>query len=183
MNMEDRLKETSWQEPLHAITMPDALKEGCHTCIKEKSRSFRMKYVALPMTVMALVLVMLSSTTAYAAYQVRQHKTLRVFFDTTVTQAQIDAIGSQIDQMEGVSVCRYVTADMAWDEFLDAYFPGEGLEESFDDNPLADSANYEVDVLLTANTQSVIDEISAMNGVRLVSTLADLEEDTNTEQN
>lgn len=142
-----------------------------------------MKYVALPIMAMALVLTMLSSTTAYAAYQVHQRKTLRVFFDTSVTQEQIDAIGSQIDQMDGVSVCRYVTADMAWEEFLDTYFPDEGLEGAFDDNPLADSANYEVDVLLTANTQNVIDEIGAMNGVRLVSTLADLKEDMNMEQN
>lgn len=163
----------NWQEPLYDITMPDTLKENYHICAKKKSSDFRLKYFALPAAAIALAVTMLSGTTAYAAYQVQQHKTLRVFFENSITQEQIDAIGSQIDQIEGIAVSRYVTSGTAWEEYSSAYL-NEELTMAFDTNPLAESSNYEVSVLLTEDTQSIIDKISAIDGVRLVTTLAEL---------
>lgn len=174
MNIEDRLQKSNWQEPLYGITMPDSVKENYHRCQKQKSKDFHLKYVALPIAALALVVTMLSGTTAYAAYQVHQHKTLRVFFENSVTQEQIDTIGEQINQIEGIYVSRYVTSDTAWTEYSSAYLD-EDLVMALGDNPLVDSSNYEVSVLLTGDTRTVIDQISAIDGVRLVSTLAELE--------
>lgn len=167
MNMENRLRESHWQEPLFHITMPDSFRA------ERKTGSFRRKYIAFPAAVLTLIFTMLSGTTAYAAYQVHQYKTLAVFVEESVTEEQMENIGSQISRIEGISVRRYVSSDTAWEEFSGTYLDEEFAKE-FDENPLAESYNYEVSVPLTMDTRSIVDEIRAIDGVRLVSRLAEL---------
>ena len=71
---------------------------------------------------------------------------ITVFFDEDVTDEQKREIGEQLENHEGVSEVRYVSADEAWEEFQKQYFgDNPELAEGFkDDNPLAGSDNYEV---------------------------------------
>ncbi|MBC5688660.1 ABC transporter permease [Mediterraneibacter sp. NSJ-55] len=71
---------------------------------------------------------------------------ITVFFDEDATQAQIDKIGEELRGRDDVSEVIYVSADEAWESYKQEYFKGKPeLAEGFkDDNPLADSDNYEV---------------------------------------
>ncbi|MCU6746425.1 permease-like cell division protein FtsX [Faecalicatena acetigenes] len=71
---------------------------------------------------------------------------ITVFFEEDATQAQIDDIGEALRGREDVSEVKYVSADEAWENYKKEYFKDKPeLAEGFkDDNPLADSDNYEV---------------------------------------
>ena len=69
-----------------------------------------------------------------------------VFFEEGITEERIEVIGDDILQRVEVSEVIYTSADEAWATFQEDYF-GENpeLAEGFkNDNPLADSANYQV---------------------------------------
>ena len=71
---------------------------------------------------------------------------ITVFFEPDATDEQKQEIGDQLRNHEGVSDVVYVSAEEAWENFKNEYFEGnEQLEEGFaDENPLAQSDNYEV---------------------------------------
>ncbi|MEJ8734013.1 MULTISPECIES: permease-like cell division protein FtsX [Mediterraneibacter] len=71
---------------------------------------------------------------------------ITVFFEEDATQAQIDDVGEALRGREDVSEVKYVSADEAWENYKKEYFKDKPeLAEGFkDDNPLADSDNYEV---------------------------------------
>lgn len=71
---------------------------------------------------------------------------ITVFFDEDATQEQIDKIGEELRGRDDVSEVIYVSADEAWESYKQEYFKDKPeLAEGFkDDNPLADSDNYEV---------------------------------------
>ena len=71
---------------------------------------------------------------------------ITVFFKEDATEAQKDKIGTELRNHEGVGEVVYVSAEEAWEEFQQQYFgDNPELAEGFrDDNPLANSDNYEV---------------------------------------
>lgn len=83
---------------------------------------------------------------------------ITVFFDEDATDAQKRNIGEQLENHEGVSNVRYVSADEAWEEFQKQYFgDNPELAEGFkNDNPLASSDNYEVYMQTTDDSQSLL---------------------------
>ena len=83
---------------------------------------------------------------------------ITVFFDEDATDEQKEEIGEQLENHEGVSEVRYVSADEAWKEFQEQYFgDNPELAEGFkDDNPLASSDNYEVYMQTTEDSQSLL---------------------------
>lgn len=93
-----------------------------------------------------------------------------VFFEDGATQAQMDAIGEQIGKRAEVSKKRFVSADETWEEFQKIYFEGsEEIAEDFtEDNPLANSAHYEVYMNDISMQQSLVTFIQSLNGVKEV---------------
>ena len=71
---------------------------------------------------------------------------ITVFFEEDATEVQKDKIGDELRSHDGVGEVVYVSAEEAWDEFQKQYFgDNPELAEGFkDDNPLANSDNYEV---------------------------------------
>jgi len=71
---------------------------------------------------------------------------ITVFFNDGTSEETIYEIGEKIRLRAEVSECNYVSADEAWEEFKVDYFKGaEELAEGFEnDNPLANSAHYEI---------------------------------------
>ena len=95
-----------------------------------------------------------------------------VYFDEGAKQEQIDDIGAKIRQMTEVDHADYISADQAWEEFRDDYLGGdENLAEGFrdQDNPLANSASYQVYLKNVEDQDKVVAEIEKMDGVRDVS--------------
>lgn len=99
-----------------------------------------------------------------------------VLFDEGADQATINAIGEKIKAYKGVTDCRYISAEAAWDEFSKDYFgtseEAQKLVEGFEnDNPLATSSSYAVYVDKIEKQDDLVKYIQGLDGVREVNQL------------
>ena len=83
---------------------------------------------------------------------------ITVFFDEEATDEQIQKVGKELKARDDVSEVKYISAEQAWEDFQKDYFgDNPELAEGFkDDNPLANSDNYEVYMKTTDNNQDLI---------------------------
>lgn len=93
-----------------------------------------------------------------------------VFFEEGLDQTRIDDIGSKIKKRSEVNKINYVSAEEAWENYKKEYFDGsEEAAKSFKgDNPLADSANYEVYLKDVSKQDALVKYIESLDGVRQV---------------
>lgn len=93
-----------------------------------------------------------------------------VFFVDGTSQEQIDAIGEQISKRAEVSNKVFISAEQAWAEFQKIYFEGaEDMAEGFtNDNPLANSAHYEVYMNDISMQEALVTYLSSLEGVKEV---------------
>ncbi len=93
-----------------------------------------------------------------------------VFFDEGISDDQIKQIGEEIKTRAEISKIEFVSAEEAWENFKKEYFDGEeALEESFaDDNPLANSASYEIYLNDVSMQSSLVSFVEKIDGVRQV---------------
>ena len=99
---------------------------------------------------------------------------ITVLFDEGIDQAQMNAIGEQIRQYEGVTQVDYVSAEEAWEEFSEQYFgkDKDKFADSFKDgNPLANSASYSVYIDHIEGQDALVAYIEGLEGVRTVNQL------------
>lgn len=89
-----------------------------------------------------------------------------VFFDEGLDEASIQSIGALIEQSPEVDHIVYVSAEEAWDSFKEEYL-GE-YADGFTENPLADSAHYEIYLSDVSKQQQLVDMVQSLNGVRRV---------------
>lgn len=170
-SIEDKLKNGTWKETVKSLTMPEQMRQTLMGTQKksEKRVNYRLRYAkALPAACMALII----ACTGITAHAVYQNTHFRVFFEQDVTRQQISQIAENLEQIEGVSSCRYVDGDTAWKEFGETYLTPE-LAAGFESNPLSESANLEIGISLTADAAQIIDCIEELDGVRLVSSLSE----------
>ncbi len=108
----------------------------------------------------------------YIVKNVETNVSITVFFDEGLDQASMDSIGELISSREEVTDCIYVSADEAWESFSEKYFQGnEDAAEGFknnQDNPLANSAHYEVYVDQIEDQDALVEYIEGLDGVRMV---------------
>jgi len=89
-----------------------------------------------------------------------------VFFDEGLEEEQIQKIGDMISKRTEVSDMNFVSADEAWEEFKVDYL-GE-YSDGFPENPLADSANYEIYLNDVSMQGSLVTYLESIEGVRRV---------------
>lgn len=95
---------------------------------------------------------------------------ITVFFEDEIEQAGIDQIGENIKSRAEVSEVRYISEEQAWENYKEKYFKDNPeLAEGFaEDNPLVDSASYEVYVTNIEEQNDLVEYISGLEGVRKV---------------
>ena len=116
------------------------------------------------------ILVSIGMNFRYMVRSAEEKVGITVFFDSEISQSKIEEIGTKIDKIDGVTEKKFISATEAWEKFSKEIFEDEdGVLESFgDDNPLADSASYEVYVDDIEKQQEVVKQIEAIDGVRKV---------------
>ena len=119
----------------------------------------------------------LAANVIHGARTAQETVGISVFFDEGMTEDEILAAGEEIKVWKEVRQAEYTSAEEAWDTFKAQYFEGaEDLAEGFEnDNPLANSASFEIFLNDISDQESVADRLEAMDGVRRVrysSTLA-----------
>ena len=170
------MNKTDMLQIKNAISMPAGLADTLtHNCTAHRAkRPFYARYSKTAAVLIAAFAILISGTTSFA-YNIYQEKNLAVFIESDLSQAEIDRIGGQLSQIPGVSSCRFVSGDEAWNEFSSKYLDAE-LTAAFAENPLKDSFNYRLGVRLDADTEKVREEIAQLAGVRLVQNLEELKE-------
>lgn len=94
-----------------------------------------------------------------------------VYFDKGIKQEEIDQIGADIEKQPEVADVKYISADVAWDEFSEVYLGGdEDMAEGFkdQDNPLANSAPFDVYLKEVESQADLVKHIEGLEGVREV---------------
>ncbi len=90
-----------------------------------------------------------------------------VFFNEDASDERIAEIGEMIEKRAEVSRVNFISSDEAWESFKDDYL-GEYADGFGDDNPIADSENYEVYLNDVSMQESLVTYIESINGVRKV---------------
>lgn len=93
---------------------------------------------------------------------------ITVFFDeeTCYDDARMKEIGDLITARPEVSKVEFISADDAWEEFKVDYL-GE-YAEGFTENPLAESANYQIYLNNISEQAKLVNYIEGLSGVRQV---------------
>jgi cell division transport system permease protein len=101
---------------------------------------------------------------------VESNVSVTVFFDPEITQERIDAIGKTIDVRPEVASKEFITAEQAWENFQQHYFQGaeDVLDVFADDNPLFNSAHYEVFMNDVGDQATLVTFLQSLDGVREV---------------
>ena len=101
---------------------------------------------------------------------VEESVAVTVFFEKGTSQEQKDAIGNDIKARTEVSSYKYVSGKQAFDTVIKDFYGGnKELAESFaNDNPLADSDNYQIFMKDVSSQQKLVTYLSKLQGVREV---------------
>lgn len=101
---------------------------------------------------------------------------ITTFFDDGMSEAEILEIGEKIEGRSEVSKMVYVSAEKAWEEYKEIYFSeNPQLAEGFaDDNPLANSAHFEIYVSDVALQDELVEYIESIDGVRKINQSEDI---------
>lgn len=90
-----------------------------------------------------------------------------VFFDEGISQEQIDEIGEKIHKRAEVADYKFISAEEAWESWKSVYFAGsEEAAEGFADNPLANSASYEIYLNDISMQDELVVYLESVDGVR-----------------
>lgn len=106
----------------------------------------------------------------YIVDKAEQGVAITVFFNEDATQEQKDKIGEDLKKKDGVLEVNYISAEEAWNKFQDDYFGDskEAAEGFKNDNPLANSDNYEVYMSDVSKQKQVVSYAEKLDGVRKV---------------
>lgn len=96
----------------------------------------------------------------------QENVSITVLFEEGISQERIEEIGGLIDKRPEVSKKIFVSADEAWESFKVEYL-GE-YADGFTENPLADSANYEVYLSDVSLQPALVTYLEGLDGVRSV---------------
>ncbi len=91
-----------------------------------------------------------------------------VFFDSGISEEQIQKIGEEIKSRPEVISTEYISAEETWENYKEKYLSDELAASFGDDNPLADSASYSVYLDNIEKQKTLVEYINSLEGVRQV---------------
>lgn len=150
--------------------LPFLINRGFRNIFKHKAASF------FSLGVMVATIFLFSA--AYALLvninsvvkQAQDSIGITVFFNEGMSETEIMELGLKIGEDENVSRMIYTSAEEAWENFKKIYFAGqEELAEGFiENNPLANSASYEIFLEDISKQSDFISYLQSLYGVRKV---------------
>lgn len=95
---------------------------------------------------------------------------ITVFFDENIDEEGMRMIGDAIRSRKEVDHINFVSADEAWERFKKENFADSPeLVESFgEENPLADSASYEIFLKDISQQETLVEYLKTVEGIRVV---------------
>ena len=137
-----------------------------------KNRMFTLASIGTMVACLFLfgVLIAIGMNFRYMVKNAEEQVGITVFFNEGMEETKIQAIGTEIKNIDGVVETNYISAEEAWKTFSEEVFGNEEevLKAFGTDNPLADSASYEVFIEDIAQQQEIVKQIEQIDGVRKV---------------
>lgn len=147
-----------------------SLKQGVKNLYK--NRMFTLASIGTMVACLFLfgVLIAIGMNFRYMVKNAEEQVGITVFFNEGMEETKIQAIGTKIKNIDGVVETNYISAEEAWKTFSEEVFGNEEevLKAFGTDNPLADSASYEVFIEDIAQQQEIVKQIEQIDGVRKV---------------
>ncbi len=146
------------------------IRQGFHSI--RKNKLFSLASVGT-MAACVFLFCLLYSVVVNVQHMVREMEDtvgVTVFFDEGLSDEEIQAIGDVIGARNEVAQMRFISAEEAWESYKEEYFAGmPELAEGFeDDNPLANSASYELYLNDIEDQQEFVEYLESIDGVRQV---------------
>jgi len=107
----------------------------------------------------------------YVLKQMEDEFCITAFFDEGIEDSRIKEIEEDIKARAEVERVEFISAEEAWENFKNIYFTDENMDlaEGFaDDNPLANSASYEIFINDIAMHDSLVSYLENLEGIRKV---------------
>ena len=151
-------------------TLGYGIKQGFKNIVQNKIFSLvAIGTIAICLFLLGLFYALLSNF-QHMMYNVESNVGLTVFFDSGIEPEEIDSLGEQIRKLDGVETVEYISPAEAWKKFQKEMYQGkENLEDTFgDENPLQDSASFEITLTRVSKQAKVSKQIKEMKGIRKV---------------
>lgn len=151
-------------------TLGYGFKQGMKNVVQNKIFSLvAIGTISICLFLLGLFYALLSNF-QHIMYNMESSVGLTVFFEEGIETEQIDELGEQIRAHEGVKEVEYVSPAAAWRKFQKEMYQGdEDLQDTFgDENPLQDSASYEVTLTRVSKQAEVTKFIKGLDGIRKV---------------
>ncbi len=146
------------------------LKQGLKNVVQNKIFSLAaIGTIATCLFLLGLFYVLLSNF-QNIMYHAESNVGITVFFEKDIEARQIDELAEQIRGREDVERVDYISPKEAWENFQkEMYGDSTKLEDTFgSDNPLKDSASFEVYIKDVSAQSAVVDYIKSLDGIRKV---------------
>ena len=150
-------------------TLRYTIKQGLKNIVHNKMFSFASIATMAACIFLFGVFYSLMTNFTYIVEKAEEGVAVVVFFDEDATDAQLANIKTQLEQRDDVLEVKYIDAETAWEEFAKEYF-GENSDaaEGFEENPLANSDNYEVYMKDIESQGELVEFAESLSGVRKV---------------
>lgn len=155
---------------MRVSTVKYSVKQGVNNIFRNKM--FSIASVATMAACIFLFGVFFSIVTnfRYIVEKAEEGVAIVVLFDEETSDERVREIGDELRAHKGVLEAKYVSAEEAWEEFQKSYFKDnpDAAAGFKDDNPLANSDNYEVYLESVEEQDEVVAFAEGLEGVRKV---------------
>ncbi|MBO4337718.1 MAG: permease-like cell division protein FtsX [Lachnospiraceae bacterium] len=151
----------------HISTFFYTLRQGVANIFRNKLYSLASIATIAACLLMFGVFYSVVANFQYIVKMAQEGVSITVFFDEGLSDQRIAEIGDIISARAEVSRINFVSADEAWESFKEDYL-GEYADGFGDDNPIADSSNYEVYLNDVSRQDDLVKYLEGVDGVREV---------------
>ena len=145
-----------------------SIKQGFKNIFRNKMFSLAsIATMAACIFMFGLFYIIITNFTA-TVHSIEKGVSVTVFFDKGLSEDEITAIGDEISKRAEVSRIEDVSAEEEWEGYKRVYFQGrEELAQGFSgDNPLANSAHYQIYLNDVSMQNSLVTYLQSIDGVR-----------------
>lgn len=146
------------------------LKQGFKNVVQNKIFSLAaVGTIATCLFLLGLFYVLLSNF-RNMMYHAESNMGITAFFDQDIEAERIDKLAEQIRARDDVEQVNYISPQDAWKKFQEEmYEDADQLEDTFgSDNPLKDSASFEIYLKDVSAQSAVMDYVEGLEGIRKV---------------
>lgn len=146
------------------------LKQGIKNVVQNKIFSLAaIGTIATCLFLLGLFYVLLSNF-RNIMYNAESNMGITAFFDENIEAERIDKLAEQIRARDDVEEVKYISPQDAWESFQkEMYGESEQLQDTFgSDNPLKDSASFEIYLKDVSAQNAVTEYIQGLEGIRKV---------------